>query len=53
MENEPGYDDWKCTPPDEDDREFCNYPDCNCPFDMGPDHKCLIGLPREEKNGNL
>lgn len=22
----------------------CNYPDCNCPFDMGADNKCLLGL---------
>lgn len=22
----------------------CNYPECNCPFDMGPEHKCLRGL---------
>lgn len=25
--------------------EQCTYPDCNCPFDMGPDHQCLRGLP--------
>jgi len=24
----------------------CTYPDCNCPFDMGPDGKCLIGKDR-------
>ncbi|QWV11824.1 hypothetical protein [Marinobacter adhaerens] len=23
----------------------CTYPDCQCPFDMGPDHQCLKGLP--------
>ena len=23
----------------------CNYPKCKCPFDMGADNKCLIGLP--------
>ena len=23
----------------------CNYPHCSCPFDMGPDHQCLKGLP--------
>ncbi|MCD1628296.1 hypothetical protein [Marinobacter shengliensis] len=23
----------------------CTYPGCNCPFDMGPDHQCLRGLP--------
>ena len=23
----------------------CTYPDCHCPFDMGPDHQCLKGLP--------
>lgn len=22
----------------------CNYPDCNCPFDMDLDGKCLVGL---------
>lgn len=26
-------------------QETCTYPDCNCPFDMGPDHQCLKGLP--------
>lgn len=25
--------------------ETCNYPECRCPFDMGPDHQCLKGLP--------
>ncbi|MAZ40464.1 MAG: hypothetical protein CMG91_04815 [Marinobacter sp.] len=25
----------------------CSYPDCNCPFDMGPDGKCLVGKPRK------
>ncbi len=25
--------------------ETCIYPDCQCPFDMGPDHQCLKGLP--------
>lgn len=24
--------------------ETCTYPDCRCPFDMGPDHQCLKGL---------
>lgn len=24
--------------------EKCDYPDCNCPFDMGADNKCLRGL---------
>lgn len=24
----------------------CSYPDCQCPFDMGPDGKCLVGKPR-------
>ncbi|WP_412535948.1 hypothetical protein [Marinobacter sp. MIT932201] len=23
----------------------CTYPECHCPFDMGPDHQCLKGLP--------
>lgn len=27
----------------------CIYPDCNCPFDIGPDNKCLRGLPRKSK----
>ncbi len=22
---------------------ICTYPDCNCPFDMGVDNKCLRG----------
>ncbi len=22
----------------------CDYPDCNCPYDMGADNKCLRGL---------
>lgn len=22
---------------------WCNYPDCKCSFDMGPDNKCLLG----------
>lgn len=26
-------------------QELCTYPDCRCPFDMGPDHQCLKGLP--------
>jgi hypothetical protein len=26
--------------------EICNYPHCNCPFDMGPSGRCLIGLER-------
>ncbi len=26
--------------------EECIYPDCTCPFDMGPDDRCLLGLPR-------
>lgn len=27
----------------------CSYPDCNCPFDMGPDNQCLRGLPRPKQ----
>lgn len=27
----------------------CSYPDCNCPFDMGPDGKCLVGKPRKSE----
>jgi hypothetical protein len=36
--------DWMC----EDCREGtpCTYPECKCPFDMGPDHKCLRGFSR-------
>ena len=26
--------------------EKCIYPDCNCPFDMGVDNKCLRGFER-------
>lgn len=26
----------------------CTYPECSCPFDMGPDNKCLRGF--ESKN---
>lgn len=25
----------------------CTYPECRCPFDMGPDGKCLVGKPRQ------
>lgn len=25
--------------------DYCIYPDCNCPFDLTPDMKCLRGLP--------
>ncbi len=34
----PGVEEGKCT-----------YPDCQCPFDMGPDHQCLKGLPVNRK----
>ncbi|MCW8829982.1 MAG: hypothetical protein OQK32_00495 [Gammaproteobacteria bacterium] len=27
----------------------CIYPECNCPFDMGADGKCLRGLERQNK----
>ena len=27
-------------------KEKCIYPECNCPFDMGADNKCLRGLKR-------
>ncbi|AOY88607.1 hypothetical protein BKP64_10755 [Marinobacter salinus] len=27
----------------------CSYPNCQCPFDMGPDGKCLVGKPREQE----
>jgi len=26
----------------------CSYPECNCPFDKGPDNKCLRGRPNPE-----
>ena len=32
------------TPPGVEEGK-CTYPDCRCPFDMGPDHQCLKGLP--------
>ena len=25
--------------------QTCSYPECNCPFDMGPDHQFLRGRP--------
>ena len=28
--------------------ELCTYPECRCPFDMGPDNKCLIGLENKK-----
>lgn len=28
----------------------CNYPDCNCPFDMGSDNRCLIRLANESSS---
>ncbi|EDM46247.1 hypothetical protein [Marinobacter algicola] len=27
----------------------CTYPDCRCPFDMGPDGKCLVGKPQKHE----
>ena len=30
------------------DPEFCNYPDCECPFDMGADSKCLRNKPMKK-----
>jgi hypothetical protein len=30
----------------------CSYPECRCPFDMGPDGKCLAGKPRAEEVDN-
>ena len=27
----------------------CIYPECNCPFDMGRDDRCLRGLPPQRK----
>lgn len=29
--------------------ELCNYPECNCPFDMGSDNKCAKGLKNKEQ----
>jgi hypothetical protein len=26
----------------------CSYPECVCPFDKGPDNKCLRGKPNPE-----
>ena len=26
----------------------CSYPECRCPFDMGVDNKCLIGLEKKK-----
>lgn len=26
----------------------CRYPKCKCPFDKGPDNKCLRGMPNPE-----
>lgn len=26
----------------------CEYPNCRCPFDMGPDNLCLIGKPNPD-----
>lgn len=31
----------------------CIYPECNCPFDMGPDGKCLRGLKKMNKTEKL
>jgi len=31
--------------------KVCTYPDCNCPFDMGADNKCLRGYPPAEPAG--
>ena len=44
---------------DEDKKDdVCTYPECNCPFDMGADNKCLIGkkqryATREQKSWYL
>ena len=27
----------------------CSYPECGCPFDMGPDGKCLAGKPMKHE----
>ena len=28
--------------------DHCQYPNCRCPFDMGPDNLCLIGKPNTD-----
>lgn len=35
----------------EDEARTCNYPDCKCPFDMGPDNLCLQNRPRKPERG--
>jgi hypothetical protein len=47
MRDQAGYDDWLTTPPD--DVECCNYPDCKCPVDMGPENVCARGLPMPDE----
>ncbi|SFM72503.1 hypothetical protein SAMN04487961_1029 [Marinobacter pelagius] len=27
--------------------QYCNYPDCQCPFDRGPEFFCLKSLPQD------
>lgn len=31
------------------EENVCSYPECRCPFDMGPDGKCLAGKPRKNE----
>lgn len=41
MTSFPGYDDWKCTPPDEEDvdndHDFCDCEECRPEDDYDPD----------------
>ena len=29
--------------------KHCTYPDCNCPFDMDADNKCIVDLPQKNE----
>lgn len=29
--------------------KYCTYPDCNCPFDMDSDNRCLVNLPQKNE----
>lgn len=28
-------------------KKLCTYPECSCPFDMGPEHKCFRGYDND------
>ena len=47
MRSQSGYDSWKTTPDEEDDREFCTYPNCDCPYDRINNKPCYAGLEVE------